>query len=740
MLKKTKNKTLLSIILLIVALLNIGNLRLNHAWAEEQEVHYWGLIVQGYASTEYVFEGDSQYMYHLMSKHYMFDGICYLAYNTNLTGVTNETTKENADWAITEWLNQTSGPNDIVFIFFATHGVGYWDGHDYNSSLSETSAILDDDGDEGNETHESTIGFDVTGDDDTDDWFGVDEALLLSTKDAGPSSIASNYTDDELAKSLSSINCSKLIFATTACFSGGFIDDLSATDRIIMTAANETDPAERINSYSICSPFAKHFMDALHGEEMDWNPLSQKLIHSGINVNADLNDDDHVSLLEAWNYSWYNNPARLNVTDIPWIDDNGNGRPTYKNETDDPSEIDEYGDGSDGSLANETYLPIRYYDLTVKTLLTSGQEVTGVNVWLDGILAGTSPITLNVTVGGHDVQVPSSITWQGDPHYYFYYWDGAPNENPTYVQVHENKTITAYYIHSPPGCPFVYAWNGTDYVIDNNLLAASAWSGGEEVEDYYKLEQSLVPMHEGNLYSLYSLKLGEFQQEHSYLDQTGFTTVDHDAHVKVAVSPFGEILTYQNPSAPVSAVDEQGNDQIEVVQDIDNLYYESYNGSYLTLDFGEVDAEDAKLILRADPPDTKLSIHVQVLDLDGNWIDVVAIIPRAYWATEIIDLSSYLPDAGGFKVRLYFTYRHRVDYVGLDTTPQAPINVQDAQLLLAYHSDDGVVTRKLLSDDDVYAELEPGEQIWLLYVAPSQSEGQRSFIIYTKGYYFTIDN
>lgn len=117
MLKKTKNKTLLSIILLIVALLNIAHLRLNHAWAEEQEVHYWGLIVQGYASTEYVYEGDSQYMYHLMSKHYMFDEICYLAYNTNLTGVTNETTKENADWAITEWLNQTSGPNDIVFIF-----------------------------------------------------------------------------------------------------------------------------------------------------------------------------------------------------------------------------------------------------------------------------------------------------------------------------------------------------------------------------------------------------------------------------------------------------------------------------------------------------------------------------------------------------------------------------------------------------------------------------------------------
>jgi hypothetical protein len=47
MLKKTKNKTLLSIIILIAALFNINNLRLNHAWAEKKKIHYWGLIVQG---------------------------------------------------------------------------------------------------------------------------------------------------------------------------------------------------------------------------------------------------------------------------------------------------------------------------------------------------------------------------------------------------------------------------------------------------------------------------------------------------------------------------------------------------------------------------------------------------------------------------------------------------------------------------------------------------------------------
>jgi hypothetical protein len=297
-------------------------------------------------------------------------------------------------------------------------------------------------------------------------------------------------------------------------------------------------------------------------------------------------------------------------------------------------------------------------------------------------------------------------------------------------------------ITTPPssGCPFVYAWNGTDYVIDNNLLAWSAWSNGTEVEDYYKLEQSLAPIYEGDPYSLYSLKLSEFQQEHSHLDQIRFMTVDHDSKISVAISPFGEILTYQNPYAPMSAVDEQGQNQIDLIRHIDDSYYEGYDGSYLLLNFGQVAAENAKLVMRADRPPSKQSIHIQVFNSSENWVDMASIIPRTYWATEIIDLTSYLPTVGDFRVRLYFTDNHKLDFVGLDTTTQAQINVEEAQLLLACHSDDGFVTAKLLNDDDIYAELIPEQQIVLVFVATSRSEEQRTYIVYAKGYYFALDN
>jgi len=146
--------------------------------------------------------------------------------------------------------------------------------------------------------------------------------------------------------------------------------------------------------------------------------------------------------------------------------------------------------------------------------------------------------------------------------------------------------------------------------------------------------------------------------------------------------------------------------------------------------------------MRTDPPPdgppTKKSIHIQVLNSSESWVDVVTIIPRAYWATDIIDLLDHLPAEGELIVRLYFTDNHRVDFVGLDTIPQATIDVEDANLLLAYHSSEGAVTAELRSDDDVYAELVPGQQITLFFSAAKPDGEARTFIFYVKGYYYTI--
>jgi len=719
--------------------LSTGNLSITKVRAEPNEIHYWGLIIQAWTHpADHAFEGDAQYMYHLMSDHYGFDGICYLATNpyTNITlpGVTNETTKENINWAITEWLPQNSGPNDVVFIFWATHGFGYTRGENYTGQETYKSWLkyqLDTDGDdEGDEIREITLGFDINEDNDTDDWVGIDETFLVEQTGILR---YQNYTDDELRLNLSTVNYDKLIFVSTSCFSGGLIDDLSAPNRIIITTTNETSKGGGIGT-NYMHPWVSHLMDALHGEDVYWNPTTRQLIHNGTIDDADSNEDGQVSLKEAWDYAWDHDENRPEET--PWLDDNNNSLPTYVYESD-------VNDTTDGNLANVTCIP---YRLKVRTCKTSGSEISGkVNVWIDGNLEGIAPVEKMLSPQYeqyHNVTVePTTIILDGYE-YRFSSWEDGSNANSRNVSIdHSSRTITAYYhIQGGGGCPFVSSWNGTGFVIDNNLLPNSAKSGGTEVEDYYKLEQSLVPVGEWNDQSIYPLLISEFQQEHSYLDQAKLITADHNSNINVAVSPSGEILTYQNPNAPLSAVDDQGYDWIETIHEIDEFYYEGYDGSCLLLNFGVVEAENAKLIVRADRPPVKTSIYIQVLNSTDNWVDVVSFIPRTYWATEIVDLSSYLSSTGEFKVRLYFTDSHKVDFVGLDTTAQEEIDIEEALLLLAYHSDDGVVTTKLRTDDDVYAELVPEQQITLLFAATTQNAEQRTFIIYVKGYYITLDN
>lgn len=288
------------------------------------------------------------------------------------------------------------------------------------------------------------------------------------------------------------------------------------------------------------------------------------------------------------------------------------------------------------------------------------------------------------------------------------------------------------------GCPFISTWNGTNFELDNNLLALSEVSHGSDVVDYYLLQKTLAQKESGS----YQLLLSEFENEHSYLDRLQLFAVDHNSNANVAVGRYGQILTYTEPSSAVSAIDDNHKNVKHILGAIDSDYYEGYNGSHVTLNFGdELDVtEGAKLVMRADFPEKEAwSIHVQVQDEGGNWNTVATVIPRVHWATEIVDLSEHLPDAhDNLKVRLYFTADHKVDFVGLDTSPQATIDVYKGQMISGVHSAEGNITASLLCSDDVYAELVPEQEIILSFTLPPQTLGERSFLLVIEGHYYRI--
>jgi len=370
-------------------------------------------------------------------------------------------------------------------------------------------------------------------------------------------------------------------------------------------------------------------------------------------------------------------------------------------------------DVSTGTIIGEWtwYLPISFPDPLTETFVGDAFNAKSDRSYTYLVKAYVAaPITL---MGGHVVD----------------YWD------QDYIKV---KPLHIEYIVYG-GCPYVSTWDGNRYVLDNNILPSSELSNGADVEDYYKLEQTLVPR-----YGKYSLLISEFEQERSYIDQVKLLAVDHEPDVSIAVTPNGEILTYKNSAAPISAVDNNGNDRLNEIRLMDgnvsdpSTYFYGTSGDYLIVDFGQVNSDNAKLILRTDWIKEKECILVQVKNSSGTWQTVETIIPRNYWSIEGVNLSPYIVHGQDFTVKLYWKYHHRLDYVGLDTTKQDDYQIRYANMVLAIHSTRGNVKEFLSENDNLYAELAPGQQIQLAFTLSHNSQEARTYLFYTKGRYYTI--
>jgi len=323
---------------------------------------------------------ESDLLYRTLTRYYDFDDIYYLALPT----------KANIRRAFTQWLTARSTENDIVFIYVMAHGWGmstrqpYFGSLIYNVTDYPDMTWLDLNGDEGNEMNEAWLlnmsaffyrgfieyGWDVNRDGDTDDWVGIDEFMAL--QDVTGNYTGERYWDDEVAEDLSAIQCGTMVFvwmgcrspnSTEHCFSGGIIDDLSAPNRIIMTPTNETCPAWR--KFDLIPPPPMGTPDVYYpGTVYNTSFWGEQFISAlGRNATeADINKDGKVSMKEAYDFAWEHDLARqgfyywedggmdariIRVSETPWLDDNGNGLPTFR-------EGHDVLDLTDGALANET--------------------------------------------------------------------------------------------------------------------------------------------------------------------------------------------------------------------------------------------------------------------------------------------------------------------------------------------------------------------------------------------------
>lgn len=303
-----------------------------------------------------------------------------------------------------------------------------------------------------------------------------------------------------------------------------------------------------------------------------------------------------------------------------------------------------------------------------------------------------------------------------------------------------------------PSCPYVFVWDGKDYVMDNTILPVSVdiFRSEKVVTDRYVLQKE-PQMGNGEI----KLKIKELEHEISWLKKFEMLIVEHPRDYKIGFTTDGRMLTYKAPYLPNVCVDREKNDCLaKVTQDNwmspDDNYYAN-PGDSLELEFERRDSKYLKLII-VDPRDDDwklyaykdhMSIHVNLF-IDGEYREIDVLHTRNEFYPEAVDLTAYLPNLGGdtIKIKLDFTAPHKICFVGLDISIPVSVRGKIYPIISAKHIELGDVTDILKSDNDKLVKLYPGESIDLRFPAPSLQDrtnaSKLSYVLVSKGYYVPI--
>jgi len=314
-------------------------------------------------------------------------------------------------------------------------------------------------------------------------------------------------------------------------------------------------------------------------------------------------------------------------------------------------------------------------------------------------------------VDPYDFNIP-----QGAWYYVRAYITGA-----SYIQ-----SNTIYLEAVSPGCPFLYTYNGSGFIEDNNILAGSGQ--GEVVEDWYKLREK--PPKDGNRYRL---EIREENNEHSFFDRVRLIAIDHPDSVEIFATPDSRIISISSMIASQSVTGENGMDYTSNLLYVDSTYVEADEVEKITTKFGEADGGDYIILA---PPQPKPILIIEKADASG-FEPVGSIRGRENPSYEVLPLTISSPE----DVSLMFTFTdisQRLDYIRLGKKNNAPYHIKPCPLLSAVHSNIGSVKQKLLIDDENYAELLLGDSITLEFAVVDIEPGWvRDFVFVSNGYYVT---
>ncbi|HEX3031959.1 MAG TPA: cytochrome c3 family protein, partial [Bacillota bacterium] len=343
------------------------------------------------------------------------------------------------------------------------------------------------------------------------------------------------------------------------------------------------------------------------------------------------------------------------------------------------------------------------------------------------------------TISGYEVQVlvngnyyTTATSATNSANFYLTY-EGGPCTVTWQVRAKDNhgqwsnwSSVSAGFPHQgpdpPSSCPNLYVWNGTkvSFVTDLTGGALGKKIGTGKYQGIIPwlpvvIPENLLKEKDGQ----YEIRLKSERDEVDFVDWTQLVAVDHPIGTGVALNELvrgklpTKLYTYNKKLQPLkkatyynpmnfSGGEPIQSDITDLVARIDDHEARGTNGddNQFTLDLGDMsNAKAIKLVLKGwteyrNPLEVKemdkkrkegkktSSTYYEVLQPDGSWKKNGLMHFNGLDKTTLLDLTGKFPkNSSQYIVRLHGMLRPRIDFIGIDTTPDVPYTSHNLELL-----------------------------------------------------------
>ena len=333
--------------------------------------------------------------------------------------------------------------------------------------------------------------------------------------------------------------------------------------------------------------------------------------------------------------------------------------------------------------------------------------------------------------------------------------------------------------NDPCNCPQVYVKNNDQYDFTSGLYSGAVYSTLERM-DYLPLTS--VPTGANTV----SFKIANAKDEEQFINQVQLLQVNHLAEINVLADRQGNILSYQNTVAPLTASTEKNNDVKNLLTQTDEQYYSFENKandngfSSLELTFNKpADATNAKLLVharntywggllnkdfinlfgssfekwrtkqeQADPKELAKWQTDQALPLmvyiktDKGWkfVDYFPLIGNTASRDMIMEINTADISADKIVIKLETTYRFwDLDFAAIDYTTNQHFETTVIDPLQAIKTDGTDQKAILLQSDKQYTHLTGEESVSFEYKVAALQNTVSSYFLVSGGYYHGLE-